>query len=58
MATEAVPRCGRCNVQKRTFGTGVYLCPDCDFGRCSNKGCGRTVKLLAWSRCPHCGTRQ
>lgn len=58
MATEAVPRCGMCKAQKRTFGTGVQLCPDCDFVRCRNAACQVTIKLLKFTRCPACGVRQ
>ena len=57
MDTDVI-RCGSCHTEKRTFGTGVHLCPECDFARCSNKGCGRTVKSLNWAICPHCGKHQ
>lgn len=58
MAAPAEPRCGRCRTPTRTFGTGVQLCPECDFVHCRNKSCAVTIKLLAFRRCPACGTHQ
>lgn len=53
-----IERCRACQSEKRTFGSNVHLCPECDFAHCTNKACARTVKLLQWQRCPHCGHRQ
>lgn len=58
MATSAEPRCGRCSTATKTFGTGVRLCPECDFAHCRNKSCNVTIKQLAFSKCPACGWRQ
>jgi hypothetical protein len=49
--------CGLCAAPKQRFGTGVELCPECDFGRCPNKDCRKVIRQLSWVACPHCGTR-
>lgn len=41
-----------CGKPKSTFGTGVALCPSCDFRSCQE--CGHTVYSLTLIACPTC----
>lgn len=54
------PRCqmAACGRPMNTYGTRVYLCPECDFRECPSAehgGCGRRIVSLTSVACTYCG---